>query len=460
MDKIALEAKISEQRDHLTSLVLRAKQNGIDELEIFSSYGFSEEVTLEKNDLNNCASTEENMFGIRVVHKGCQGFLTTNHLPSLWESILEAQSLAKSQTTPDPSLVLPEVRPLEVRPEGYRSAIDAVSIEDLVGIAKSILERRRDEYPLVNIDSGDITISKGFKMIISSKGVYGAELGAGISASVMGMAVQGEDIGSFDYDSASAEDLETFLPKWQKAFQKFGDNCMGALGARTIQSFKGKILLPPDAVYSFFLGSFLGSLNGTSLRKGKSKMANRLGTQVADSRLSIWEDPTLESRSGTTAFDREGQPTKKQDILKDGVLSSYFYNTYEAKKAGLPASNGFATGGAQSLPGCGPRQLQIQAGTEAKDSFFSLKEKVLYINRISGTSDAASGDFSGVVKGGFLLESGEKIPIKEVQIVGNVFDSLHQIEAISKEGELLGESYFVPYFLMDGYSITGMENGK
>jgi PmbA protein len=460
MDKASLQNKIDSQRDLLGGLISKAKSNGIDQLEIFSSFGYSEDISLEKNDLNNCTATEENMFGIRVIESGSQGFITTNHLPSLWESILEARSLARSQTTPDLDLTLPDPRALESRPDQYDASIDSLGLSDLMRIAKESLEWRKEKYPLVSIDSGEMSISKGFKLILSSKGVYGAELGASISASVMGMAIDGDDIGSFDYDSASGNSLNAFQERWQKAFHLFGDKCMGALGAKTISSFKGKILLPPDAVYSFFLGSFIGALNATSIRKGKSKMAGKIGSKVADERLSIWEDPTLNDYSGTTAFDREGQPTTRQSVLKNGVLETYFYNTFEAKKAGLSVSNGFASGGAQSLPGCGPRQLQIEPGVSSKDDFFKLDEKVVYINRISGTSDGPSGDFSGVIKGGFLLDKGEKIPIKEAQVVGNVFEAMNQIEAISKEGELLGESYFVPYILLDGFSITGVQNGE
>lgn len=460
MDKSSLQTKISDQRNLLDGLLKKAKSNGIDQVEIFSSYGFSQDVTLEKSDLNSCTATEENMFGIRVIEKGSQGFITTNHLPTLWDSILEARSLARSQTTPDVDLVLPEPRSLENRPSQYDSSIDSLDLSHLVKIAKEALDWRKNQYPLVSIDSGEMTISKGFKLIMSTTGVFGAELGADISASVMGMAINGDDIGSFDYDSATANDLVTFEKRWKLAFENFGDKCMGALGARTIPSFKGKILLPPDAVYSFFLGSFMGALNGTSIRKGKSKMQGKVGTKVASEKLSIWEDPTLDQFSGTTAFDREGQPTKKQPVLTNGILETYFYNTYEAKKAGLKESNGFATGGAQSLPGCGPRQLQIAPGSSNKNDFYKLNEKVLYINRISGTNDGPSGDFSGVIKGGYLIDKGEKIPIKEAQVVGNVYSALNQIEAISKEGELLGESYFVPYMLLDGFSITGIADGN
>ncbi|MBL0956298.1 MAG: TldD/PmbA family protein [Leptospira sp.] len=459
MDRGAIEKRLNDQKDLLTNLISKAKSNGIEQVEIYSSYGYSEDVSLEKNDLNNCTATEENMFGIRVIHEGNQGFLISNHIPSLYTSIEEAYQLAKSQSTPDPDLVLPEPRPLTNQFDTYDSSLDTMGIEDLVSYAKEALGWRSDLYDKINIDSGDFSLSKGYKLIVSSKGVMAHELGAELSASVMGMGVDGDLVGSFDYDSASGFTKDQFQSLWKKAFHNFGDKCMGALYAKPTTGFQGKVLLPPDAVYSFFLGLFIGSLNGTSLRKGKSKMAGKMGEKVASSLLSIWDDPTNKGFMGSTGFDREGMPTTFKEVLTEGVLESYFYNTYEAKKANLSISNGCATGGAQSLPGCGPKQLQIAPGNANKDEFFKLPGKTLFVNRISGTKDGASGDFSGVVKGGYLLEGGEKIPVREVQIVGNAFDALNQIEAIAKEGELIGESSFVPYMLLDGFTITGvMEN--
>lgn len=455
MDRQTIQKKLESQKDHLSDLIKKAKIKGIDEVEIFSSFGYSEDVSLEKNDLNNCTATEENMFGVRVITSGHQGFIISNHMPSLFDSIEEAYLLAKSQSTPDFDLCLPEPEVITPVYDKYDPSLDSLGIETLVKIAKESLDWRKNQFEKVNIDSGDMSLSKGFKLIVSSKGVLASEIGAGVSASVMGMAVDGNLVGSFDYDSAEGNNLQEFSERWKKAFFTFGEKCMGGLHAKAYPSFSGKILLPPDAVYSFFLSGFLGSLNGTSIRKGKSKLADKFGKKVASELLTVFDDPRIPGYSGTTAFDREGQSTKRQSVITKGVVDTFFYNTYEAKKAGLAKSNAFATGGAQSLPSCGPRQLQIEPGISNKDDFFKLPGKTLYVNRISGTSDGPSGDFSGVIKGGYVLENGEKIPVREVQVVGNVYDAVNQIEAISKEGELLGESYFVPYMLLDGFTITG-----
>nr|MCU0825650.1 TldD/PmbA family protein [Leptospira sp.] len=153
MDHSSLSQKLENQKDELLRLVKKAKASGIENVEIFSSFGYSEDVSLEKNDLNTCTATEENMFGIRVIDSGHQGFIISNHLPSLFDSIKEAQALAKSQSTPDYDLCLPEPEELTPVTGKYDTNIDQLGIETLVEIAKTSLEWRKDQFVLVNIDS-------------------------------------------------------------------------------------------------------------------------------------------------------------------------------------------------------------------------------------------------------------------------------------------------------------------
>ncbi len=455
MDKAEITRKMEKTKDELSSLLDKAKKNGISDVEICAGYSIGADVSLEKNDLNNAASGEGFSFGVRVIENGAQGFATTNQFSNLWDAVLEAKTLAKAQGVSDPDLVLPEPRPLLEPIDSYDPSIDELGLPFLVDLAKETLEWKSSQFPKISLDSGSVSYGKGFDLLASSKGILCGELSASLSAYVMGMAIDGDDIGSFDSDGASSGSLKTFRPRWEKAKKDFSDNCMGALGARKIDSFKGYVILPPESVYSFFLGMFLGSLTASSIRKGKSKMANKLGSKVAVKELSMFADPYNKELFGSTSFDREGQPTQRLEILNDGILQNYFYNTYEAKKAGLPHSNGFASGGNTTLPGCSAKQVQIKPGSASKDSFFQLSDRAVYVNRVSGTSEGSSGDFSGVLKGGYVYEKGEKIPIKEVQIVGNVFSALNQIVGISKEGELLGESRWAPYMLLEGFAITG-----
>ena len=79
----------------------------------------------------------------------------------------------------------------------------------------------------------------------------------------------------------------------------------------------------------------------------------------------------------------------------------------------------------------------------------------MIINRFSGNVNPVNGDFSGVVKGGHLIENGNiTCPVKEVMVAGNIFDSLMNISALSRERKKIFDS-FLPYISIENISFTG-----
>ena len=65
-----------------------------------------------------------------------------------------------------------------------------------------------------------------------------------------------------------------------------------------------------------------------------------------------------------------------------------------------------------------------------------------------------TGDFSGVVKNGFLVERGERRPVREVLVAGNLFELLMRISALSRERQEINGSALVPAIRAEDVSIT------
>ena len=449
-----ISSKLEETKTCIDNLISKAKKNGISQVEIYSAYSVDTELSIEKNDINTSTYSEDTNFGVRVIENHCQGFVTTNSIDTLYQSIEGARSIAKAQNTPDNCMELPEPRSIHSVDGLYLSDIDALGFEDILNIVRQIFSVRESRFPKVNIDTGSASISKGFKLIASSTGVMCSEIRGDLSASFF--AIDGTDIGSFDYDSATGRNLSMFQKNLDHALVSFGEKCMGSLKARSIQGFRGSIILTPDTVFHF-LGDLLSSMTGTMIRKKRSKFGDKLGQQVTSPLLSIFEDPLIPCFTGSSSFDREGMPTEAKEIITKGVIHQFFYNHFEAKKAGLQQSSGNASGGSSSTPGCGPKQLQILPGKSHLQELLKPLEKTILVNRFSGTSDTVSGDFSGSVKGSFLLEGGEKVPVKEVIISGNMYEVLNRITDVSRERKLIGSSSHVPWIKFADVDITGAD---
>jgi PmbA protein len=78
----------------------------------------------------------------------------------------------------------------------------------------------------------------------------------------------------------------------------------------------------------------------------------------------------------------------------------------------------------------------------------------ILVTRFSGSTNPITGDFSGVIKGGFLLQAGEKIPIDETTMAGNLYDCLKNISAISSERRLINGSAHLPTIRIEDVSVS------
>jgi PmbA protein len=63
-----------------------------------------------------------------------------------------------------------------------------------------------------------------------------------------------------------------------------------------------------------------------------SFLSNKLGSEIANKGLSIYDDGSIESGIDSSPFDEEGYPTQRTPIIKNGILKSYLHNYSTAKK--------------------------------------------------------------------------------------------------------------------------------
>jgi PmbA protein len=208
-------------------------------------------------------------------------------------------------------------------------------------------------------------------------------------------------------------------------------------------------------VAEFLLPDLIAALGADAVRKSRSPLADKLGEPIANGSLSLIDDGTIAGGIGSTAFDREGVPVRPTPLLKDGVLQTFLYNHYEARAAGNGVtSTGHAAGSASSLPGIGTNYLEVSAGTATEAELIAGSEPVVWVGRFSGSSNPVTGDFSGVVKNGFLIEGDDRRPIRETMIAGNLFETLKRIEAVSADRRLLGGTALLPSIRVGGISVT------
>jgi PmbA protein len=438
-------------------LLTRAADAGADQAEALATYQHNVETRMENDDIHTVQSTDETMLGLRVFVGGSLGFATTNRfdVESLKACVGEAVAQA-GVLPPDPNNGLPPDEPVTPVEGLWHEATASSTVSDTTELAAAMLARVREADTRVRVDSGGVSATTWAGTIASSTGLRASERGTAAEGHLFGMAVDGEEVASFDYDGDAAHSLAGMRGLIDDAVDRFVAKCLSGLGAQAGRSFKGNVVLSPEVVGEFLLPNLVSALCADAVRKGRSPLAEKLGETIAVESFTLIDDGTRPGGMASSAFDREGVPIRRHTLVENGVLRTFLYNHYEARAAGNGAkSTGHASGGASSLPAISPVQLELAAGDiAASDLLDGGGGPLVHVGRFSGSTNPVTGDFSGVVKNGFLIEKGLQRPIRETLIAGNLFQLLHAITGISRERRLLGGSQRLPSIRAEGVSVT------
>lgn len=432
----------------------RALESGADEAEVIAAWGTSQAVEFEKNDLQLAISDDETVYGVRIIKDKRLGFASTNDHASLSATIADAFSLAAA-SLPDELHGLPEAHEATAIEGLYHEDAAAVGVGDVTGLGAQLLNRVRDLDGRVSIDSGSVGAGQGARAIASSKGVAAHTRGSQVSCYLFGMAVDGDEVGSFAVAGNGSRGFAGFKEKIDLCADQFVEKTLGALHPGKGSSYLGDVLFSPEATSSLIVGNLLGMLNTSAIRKGKSPMAGKVDEVIAASALTLIDDPTVPGELDSSVFDREGQPRRKQVIIDQGRLLALPYNHYEAVAAKIKGgSTGHAAGGAENLPGVSFGRVQMSPGEDKLADLLNTAKPTIIVTRFSGSTNGVTGEFSGVVKAGFLVERGEKRPITEVLIAGNLLELYQNINAVSQETERIYGRVAYPWVRASGVSVT------
>ncbi len=413
----------------------------VDEIEVFYVQGTSVSADLKKRNLSLATSSEDCGLCIRTIEKGWIGASSTNN-PEEWRECLDAAVASGRLTTPQEWNGLP--RP-KVIPTGDLSFDPAMTFEP--ENARELLKRMlagADEHP-AEVTSGSASFSREQVTFANTHGIRYTARGTGISASLE--AISGQSTG-YEFDHACCgEMVDPFTVGERATF--FASQ---SVGGKDIPTGEYDIILSPIAYADLLSNVFVPALSGRNVHQGRSKLADRMGKEVAVPGFSMYDDPHRAKANGSTWWDAEGTPTMRIDYVKDGVLEAFAYDLKTAYRFGKTSTGNAVRGGYGGLPTIGHHNFVVDGRREE-----IADERVVYAHSIVGahTANPMSGDFSVEISNPFWMENGEfSEPIRGAMLSGNVFLMHEQIVGLSKESRAIG-SYILPSVRISGQRIIG-----
>jgi len=215
------------------------------------------------------------------------------------------------------------------------------------------------------------------------------------------------------------------------------------------------VIFKPNGVASALISPLMTAFNGKIVFMGASPLKDKLGQQVFDKKLSMWDDATVPYQVASCPCDDEGVPGQKTPLIENGIVSQFLYDLQTAGLANTRSTGNGNRGG--GLPSPSISSLIIKEGETSFSEMVKSVKQGLVIEQLIGATQGniLNGDFSGNVLLGYKIENGEiKGRVKDTMVSGNVYQALKQIEAIGNDVRWVEGFLRTPSIFCSGLSVT------
>lgn len=405
-------------------------------------------VGFEANRLKTIESKNSRAIGLRVIKDGRLGVAAATDMDNprfIVDSAIEVSAFgAKAAFTLPPAVIPPSMDLVD-------PSLDDLPLDAMVQVGQRMIDGVRAVNPDVLCEAG-VVKARSRVRIVSSTGLDVAYDKTTYATSVSGTLIRGTDIlyvGEGEASCRSFDAVDWIIDETRIQLERAARNV-------SIRSGTMPVLFTHSGVAYALAGPLLSALNGRTVLQGASPLVDRIGETVADTRISVIDDPLTAWGPGSSPVDDEGLPTRRRAVIEDGVLAGFYYDLQTAGLAGVdPTGNGARSPGTLASPSI--HALTFANGTDSVDDLIRDMDEGLIVELVigAGQGNVLGGDFGGNVVLGYKVEKGEITGrVKDTMIAGNVWSSLRQVRAVGNDGRWVGGSFYTPSLLLDGVTIA------
>jgi len=429
--------------------VLRSARKEAEQAEVFSVSSRAMPIQFEANELKQVQTKESSSTGLRIFREGRIGFATASGGGGL--EVLVDMAVETSQFGSPANFQFPSSQDYS-EVSTFDPKVEDIAMERMVEIGKELIAKIRGHTPDILCD---VQVTKGTSSIslINSQGGEGKYNSSFFSLSLEGILVQDTDM-LFVGDSASScrpdfigiDDLADRVI-WQLEMAK---------KKATVSTKLLPVIFTPHGVASALMSPLLLAFNGKSVLEGASPLKDKLGEQVFDKKLSLWDDATIAYGVGSYPFDDEGVSSQRLPLVTDGVVANFLYDLQTAALAGTQSTgNGQRAGG--GFPSPAISSLILSGGDVSFQAMVEDMKEGLIVEQLMGAEQGnlLAGDFGGNVLLGYKVEKGEIVGrVKDTMIAGNVYQVLKELLGIGQEARWVGGILQTPPLYCSSVSVT------
>ncbi|MBF2046447.1 MAG: TldD/PmbA family protein [Elainella sp. C42_A2020_010] len=429
---MSLSTSLADAKNLLSELVARYRHR-VDYLAIRLEEAEGTDILLRGNKVETLSEGISIGGQVRACYKGGWGFASFNRLSSLTEQVEAA--IAAARLVGDEETTLAPVEPIQASCYLPLSGTDPRQIpliqkKALCSHYAEILRSVDDRITTTSVRYGD---SAQRVILATSDGTLIEQSWVDLEMRFAATARNGETVQTGRETTGSRkayEDLEQLDTQVQSAAQR----AVEALALPPVKGNTYTVVIDP-ILAGLFVHEAFGHLSEADMIYENPDLMEvmTLGRRFGSPELQIFDGAAPEGHRGSYYYDDEGVPATTTQLIKDGVLVGRLHSRETAGKLGEAP-----TGNARCLNYHYPPLVRmtntwIERGTTSvTDLFHGIKEGVYARNWLGGMTNGEMFTFAAgeawMIRDGKIAE-----PVRDVNLSGNVFTTLADIEAIGDD---------------------------
>lgn len=185
-------------------------------------------------------------------------------------------------------------------------------------------------------------------------------------------------------------------------------------------------------------------------RKGTSNYSGRIGEPVASELVTVVDDGTIPGSRGSINIDDEGNETRANTLIENGVLRGYLQDEISARQFGVaPSGSGRRETFKHYVMPRMTNTFMLPGESHPEDIIRSVERGIYCVSYSGGQVNISNGDFVFSVTEAYMIEHGRiTAPVRNVTLIGNGPDVLSKVTMVGSD-----------YKLSDGRWMCG-KNGQ
>ncbi|MCG3215431.1 MAG: TldD/PmbA family protein [Candidatus Heimdallarchaeota archaeon] len=203
-----------------------------------------------------------------------------------------------------------------------------------------------------------------------------------------------------------------------------------------------EVVLSPSATTTLMRFLSMG-FSGNAYHESQSFVADQIGVQLFDQKLTLQDDPLNPETLLATPFDGEGVQKKPLFLIEEGIPKTIIYNNFMASRY---LNDKSSSTGHQIIPFSDyifswvmPMNLTLYPGDSSLEEMIEETKKGFFVNRLHYTNfvNRRLGAITGLTRDGLLyIEDGEVVSAaKNFRFTDNIPNFLKEVPLIGENRE-------------------------